>query len=128
MSRNDSTRGSARRATSAGLALEALEGRALLSHVGMPHVAHRMSHHAPAIISSKPGPRVSQMDDDGGTVRKAPHFYEFYTGPQRADLDVVEARVQLSDGQLVFRGRMAGNIDTTPAAGEDSFYVFGLNR
>src|SRR5207248_2288089 len=57
-------------------------------------------------------------------------FYEFFVGPHRADLNVVEASVRLEhDRGLVFRGKMQGAIDTHPATpADDSFYVFGVNR
>jgi len=63
-------------------------------------------------------------------VRKAPHFYEFFIGPQRQELNVVAAQVKLEPGKgLVFRGTMQGKINTAPAtSADDKFYVFGVNR
>jgi|GEM_PF-4668224 len=114
--------------------IEALEGRALLSGL----------YGNPARLVSGPGGMAGQVEvlrhgqNQGhgqgnlnrGLVRKAPHFYEFFIGPQRKELNVVAARAQLKPGQgLVFQGTVQGRINTNPATPADNlFYVFGVNR
>jgi hypothetical protein len=65
-----------------------------------------------------------------GLVRKAPHFYEFFVGPQRADLNLVSASARLvSRGALAFTGMVQGPIARHPATpAGDTFFVFGVNR
>jgi hypothetical protein len=67
---------------------------------------------------------------DNGVVTKAPHFYEFYVGPQRAELDVVRASGRLVPGKgLVFTGTMAGRIDRHPSdPSQSSFFAIGIDR
>lgn len=105
-----------RRRAAAQVNVETLEGRQLLSTLYTPPGGGQAS--------------ISSMGQGGGMVRKAPHFYEFFIGPQRPDLNVVAASAQLKPGQgLVFRGTMAGKIDKAPATpADDKFYAFGINR
>jgi hypothetical protein len=60
-----------------------------------------------------------------GVVTKAPHFYQFYTGPKLAELNAVRATGGLStDGQVfTFTGTNAGRINRAPAV-----YVWGIDR
>ena len=99
-----------------GARVEVLEGRRVLSH-------------GAAVASLVPA-QVQAQAVAGGTVVKVPHFYQFYAGPRRADLDVVSAGAVATPGKsLVLTGVMAGAIDTHPAhAAADSSYVFGINR
>lgn len=114
-----------------GLAdVEALEGRQLLSGLHATAGPSGLGgHHGPMEVRSH-GKDDHQDRHDDGNVRKSPHFYEFYVGPQRQDLNVVAAQVRLEPGRgLVFRGKMEGKINTAPAtSADDSFYVFGVNR
>jgi len=59
-----------------------------------------------------------------GVVRKAPHFYEFYTGPKLAELNAVGASARLMrNGNFVFTGMNQGRITQAPAV-----YVWGIDR
>jgi hypothetical protein len=63
--------------------------------------------------------------EHNGTVEKTPRFYEDYTGPQLAQLDVVAATGQLlRDGSFLFAGVNKGAIDPNVTA----TYVFGVDR
>jgi hypothetical protein len=63
------------------------------------------------------------------TVTKAPNFYEFYTGPRTANLDVVGGGAVLTRRGLFLSGTMQGTINTAPAnASEGAYYVWGINR
>ena len=135
--RHDENQASRRKASALGC-VETLEGKHLLSVV-----YPTMGHSGPAGLGGQVevanqgggnhGPAQSLNQGamhNQGPVRKAPHFYEFYVGPQRQDLNVVSAQVQLKSSQgLVFHGTMQGKIDKTPAtSADDSVYVFGVNR
>jgi hypothetical protein len=59
-----------------------------------------------------------------GVVAKAPHFYEFYTGPKSAELNAVKASAELSpQGIFTFTGTNQGAIKKGPAV-----YVWGVDR
>jgi hypothetical protein len=59
-----------------------------------------------------------------GIVTKAPHFYQFYTGPKWAELNAVKASAELSpNGAFTFTGTNQGAIKKTPAV-----YVWGIDR
>jgi hypothetical protein len=59
-----------------------------------------------------------------GIVTKAPHFYEFYTGPKWAELNAVKASGELSRrGSFIFTGTNQGRINQAPAV-----YVWGIDR
>ena len=59
-----------------------------------------------------------------GVVRKAPHFYEAYTGPKLAELNAVGATAKLMrNGNFVFTGTNQGKINQAPAV-----YVWGIDR
>jgi hypothetical protein len=107
-----------RRPARVRLMVEPLEGRALLSGLYsgmMPHVVE--------VGKASSGHNT-------GTTHKTPAFYEFYTGPKRADLNVASATVQLVRNKtLTLTGVMQGKIVKSPAsADQQSFYVFGINR
>jgi hypothetical protein len=97
--------------------VEPLEGRALLSTYtlssfrteGPPATWHYFVH----------------TQQPTGIVAKAPHFYQFYTGPRLAELDAVRATGKLTpDGAaFVFTGTNAGRISKAPAV-----YVWGIDR
>jgi len=109
-----------------GVAVESLEGRKLLSHMGTMPGHH--GHH-PADVSM-PGGHAGR--NEGGEVRKAPHYFEIFDNiGKRPDLNVVSARVRLSEDRsvLTFEGKMEGKINTAPTdASQNSLYVFGVNR
>ena len=55
---------------------------------------------------------------------KAPHFYQFYTGPRLAELNAVRASAELSpSGNFTFTGTNQGRINKAPAV-----YVWGVDR
>lgn len=57
-------------------------------------------------------------------VSKRPHFYEFYTGPKRAELNAVRASAKLSRHHVfTFTGTNQGRINQGPAT-----YVWGIDR
>ena len=59
-----------------------------------------------------------------GIVTKAPHFYQFYTGPKWAELNAVKASAELSpNGTFTFTGTNQGAIKKAPAV-----YVWGIDR
>jgi hypothetical protein len=55
---------------------------------------------------------------------KAPHFYQFYTGPKSAELNAVRASAELSrNGTFTFTGTDKSAIKKGPAV-----YVWGIDR
>jgi hypothetical protein len=59
-----------------------------------------------------------------GIVTKAPHFYQFYTGPKWAELNAVKASGELSpNGTFTLTGTNKGVINKAPAV-----YVWGIDR
>jgi hypothetical protein len=57
-------------------------------------------------------------------VSKAPHFYQFYTGPKLSELNAVKASAKFSpSGTFTFTGTNAGVINQGPAV-----YVWGVDR
>ncbi len=103
----------------APVTVETLEGRTLLSLFsslyGSPSPPPAVSH-----VHQPPHPRPPS-----GIVAKAPHFYQFYTGPRLAELNATKATGELSpDGSaFTFTGTNAGRITRSPAV-----YVWGIDR
>jgi hypothetical protein len=96
------------------MAVEGLDQRALLS-AGLGQVL------AARVAEVRPEHEV----EHNGTVVKTPRFYEDYTGPQLAQLDVMKATGQLrGDGSFRFLGVNKGAIDPNVTA----TYVFGVDR
>jgi hypothetical protein len=59
-----------------------------------------------------------------GLVTKAPHFYQFYTGPKLAELNAVKASaLRAANGNFTFTGTNAGAIKTGNVS-----YVWGIDR
>ena len=119
--------GRARRPGRREFEVEAMEGRALLSRMGLG------AGHGPA------QGEISALSSDGnakdvvaasGMARKLPMFYPFYTGPRVPYLNVVSGSGQIVGNQtLVLTGTMAGRIPTSPRSeSQESYFVFGLNR
>ena len=95
-------------------AVERLDQRALLS-AGMSHAL--MGH--PAEV------RREREFEHNGTVVKTPTFYEDYTGPRLAELNVVAASgTLLRNGSFRFIGVNQGRINPNVTA----TYVFGIDR
>jgi hypothetical protein len=70
------------------------------------------------------GPAANGNHHASGIVKKAPHFYNDYTGPKLAELNAVKASAELaSDGSFTFTGTNAGAITTGPAV-----YVWVIDR
>ncbi|GAC1469351.1 MAG: hypothetical protein NVSMB9_13080 [Isosphaeraceae bacterium] len=124
--------GRKRRALRAIVKLEALEGRALLSHV----VPHALSDQAVGTAeihqlrarNPHPGPILNEIGN--GYAVKSPRFYDLYTGAKRAELNAAGARAFLDGrGNLQLVGIVAGPIFKTPQkAGQEEFYVWGIDR
>jgi hypothetical protein len=65
-----------------------------------------------------------QQHQPSGIVTKAPHFYQFYTGPRWAELNAVKASAKLAaNGNFTFTGTNQGTINKAPAV-----YVWGIDR
>jgi hypothetical protein len=124
----------------AAFLVETLEGRALLSglhglaghhvHGPLPAAAaigmfggHSQSPHHQFVISMVPDARKPKGPT--GVVKKRPRFYEFYTGPQLAELNTTGASGKLSrDGStFVFTGTVKGKINNSVGV-----YVWGIDR
>lgn len=95
---------------------EPLEGRALLSGL--------------AYAGRGAAAEIAAQSRSDGVVHKRPAFYEFYTGPRRADLDVVSGSAVLKSGRtLTLTGTMKGAIARHPGAeSQEGYYVFGIDR
>jgi hypothetical protein len=114
---HDRRRRSSRRAErNPAPSVEPLEGRTLLSIASLYSMPGSVGG---PMMPSNPGPRPT------GTVAKAPHFYQSYTGPKLAELNAVRASAVLTaDGSsFVFSGTNAGRINRAPAT-----YVWGIDR
>jgi hypothetical protein len=69
------------------------------------------------------GPAMGRLHASG-IVKKAPHFYNVYTGPRLAELNAVKASAKLAaNGSFTFTGTNAGAIMSGPAV-----YVWGIDR
>jgi hypothetical protein len=78
----------------------------------------------PAPSPTSVGHHLRHQHQTLGVVTKTPHFYEFYTGPKRAELNAVKASAELSSsGNFILTGTNQGRINKTPAV-----YVWGLDR
>jgi hypothetical protein len=113
--------------------LEILETRELLSRAqtsvsgalsaagGEGTVASRAA--VPAQQSLDHNPMIET--NVGGSVNRAPRFYELYRGPKRPDLHVLNTHAQFLFPQgFAFSGATVGKINSS----QSSFYVFGVNR
>jgi hypothetical protein len=113
--------------------LEPLEPRALLSRHETSLSGGLLAARAEETATSQTG-FVSPPSLDnlaltetiaGGSVDRAPRFYELYTGPKRPDLHVQSAKGQFSYPRgFVFAGQTVGAINSS----QSSYYVFGVNR
>ncbi len=103
--------------------VEVLDGRVLLSYLVIER-AHRV-----VPIYTADARSHEPLSSNGLAVKKAPHFYQHYTGPQRADLNGIRATGYLSGSTLVLSGTVAGPISAHPAtASESSIYTFAIDR
>ena len=114
---------SARCRRRAKVGVEPLEGRALLSYLVVIH-DHR------AIPVHTGDARVNEpLYSNGLAVKHEAHFYPYYTGPKRPDLNGLAAQGYVSGKNLVLSATVAGPIVTRPTAGtQESFYTFAIDR
>ncbi|HWE40635.1 MAG TPA: hypothetical protein VG406_29080 [Isosphaeraceae bacterium] len=123
---------SRRAATRASVAVEALDGRLLLSHVHI--AAHRI---APSLAQLPQGVHVGLLNHPGpilnnigvGYAIKYARFYPYYTGPIQGYLNGAGAKGYLQGNNLVLTGIVAGNIARPPTdPTQSAFYAFGIDR
>jgi hypothetical protein len=136
-----------RAARKAGVSVERLEERALMTWPGypMPTVppvnppppSPPITVPAPVTPAPTtqpvypPGPSPGGAGSKGqhthrptGIVTKTAHFYQFYTGPRLAELNAVRASgILTKQGSFVFTGTNKGRINQAPAV-----YVWGIDR
>ena len=109
--------------------LEALEGRALLSHMSLArvHASVELAPLAP-VPNLHPGPILNLVGNDHAV--KSPRFYPFYTGAKRAELNAAGAFIKFDgQGNGTLAGIVAGNIIAKPTSpSQEAYYVFGINR
>ena len=120
------------------VALETLEGRALLSHVAAAHPgANAQPHVAQAVdvqVVNHFPPKIHRgplLHDAGvGFVAKSPRFYEFFTGTKVGALNAAGAKAYLDgQGNAILTGIVAGTINDAPATADDSEnYLFEIDR
>lgn len=112
-------------------AVEALDGRLLLSHV---HIASRI---APSLAQLPPGVHVGLLNHPGPILNNIGHgyaikyarFYPDYTGPIQGYLNGAGAKAFLQGNNLVFTGILAGNIPRPPTdPSQSAYYVFAVDR
>lgn len=120
------SQGPQRRQTRRVMAVEPLEGRALLSHIGASRWGRSPSALVHQVRFREP---VLGVPNIGSAVAQDPQFYPLYTGPQIPQLLVTAATAAVQGTNFVFTGQVAGPINTAPQnASEEAVYVFGLNR
>ena len=112
------------------VAVESLEGRALLTHMAIaPHAATHATADVLKPFITHPGPIHDEIGV--GYAVKIPRLYPFYTGPKRAELNAAGLKAQLDgQGNLVLTGIVAGgDIPQTPTSTDlEGHYFFGINR
>lgn len=118
-----------RRPTSkAVVGVETLEGRTLLSYLVVT------KNHKVAPIHTGDARDNEPLFSNGLAFKHQAHFYSFYTGPKRPELNGISASAQVfgnlaKDGNLILSGTVAAPIiqhPTSPA--QWSVYVFGIDR
>ncbi len=66
---------------------------------------------------------------NGFAAKKAPHFYPFYTGPQRPELNGIQASGKVQGKNLVLTGTVDGPIVTKPKTADlGEIYSFAVDR
>jgi hypothetical protein len=107
------------------VSVESLEGRALLATSSLAALYGLTSPPVATSTQIAPAHQVARTHHPSGIVSKAPHFYQFYTGPKLAELNAVRATGELSaDGSsFTFTGTNQGRISKSPAV-----YVWGIDR
>jgi hypothetical protein len=118
-----STRRRKRAPTRAEVGVERLEGRALLSYLVVVRDNRAVPVHTGDARVDEP------LYSNGLAVKHTTHFYPYYTGPKRPDLNGVAARGYVSGKNLVLSGTVAGPIVTRPKdSAQESLYTFGIDR
>ena len=103
--------------------VEPLEGRALMSYFVIPRGSSFVPVHVADARSNEP------LFSNGLAAKKAAHFYPVYTGPQRPELDGIQASGYVSGKNLILTGTVAGPIATRPkTAALGEIYSFGIDR
>lgn len=112
--------------------VESLEGKQLLSGAGVARPAVQAADFGlPGTLRvarfNQPGPILNEVGPGFGV--KIARFYQYYTGPIRAELNATGVKGRISGDTLQLTGIVAGQIPQTPtSADEESFYYFGINR
>jgi hypothetical protein len=106
------------------MALETLEGRALLSRLGVHSDEIRMAQ------ARRGEPREFLNISSGtGHADQAARFRRGYAGPRLPSLDVTEATARVDGTNLVLSATLAGPIVPRPATAEqEAIYTFGIDR
>lgn len=113
----------ARVSARASIAVERLEGRALLSYLVVVHNHKVVPVHTGDARVDEP------LYSNGLGVKHALNFYPYYTGPRRPDLNGVAARGFVAGTNLVLSGTVAGPIVTKPKTSmQASLYTFAIDR
>ncbi len=108
--------------------VEPLEGRMLLSYL----VVEKNHKVIPVHVAN--ARLYEPLYSNGLAFKKQPHFYPYYTGPKRPELDGVSATAVVSgnrdtDGILTLSGTVAGPIIAKPkTAAQDAIYTFAIDR
>lgn len=105
------------------LRVEALEGRALMSYLIVPRGSKFVPVHVADARSHEP------LFSNGLAAKKAAHFYPLYTGPQRPELNGIQASGYVKGKNLVLTGTVAGPIVTRPKTADlGAIYSFAIDR
>jgi hypothetical protein len=103
--------------------VEPLEGRALQSYLVIARDHRIVPVHVSDARSDEP------LFSNGLAAKKAPNFYNLYTGPRRPELSGVRATAYVSKRHLILSGTVAGPIPKKPQdAAQESVYTFGIDR
>jgi hypothetical protein len=117
-----------RPASKAVVGVETLEGRTLLSYLVVTKNHKVASIHAGDARDNEP------LFSNGLAFKHQAHFYPFYTGPKRPELNGIKASAQVfgnlaKDGNLILSGTVAAPIIQNPKSpAQWSVYVFGIDR
>jgi hypothetical protein len=108
--------------------VETLEGRTLLSYLVV------VSNHKVIPIETGDARDNEPLFSNGLAFKHQAHFYPFYTGPKRPELNGVQATAKITgnlntDGNLILSGTVAGPIIQRPRnAAEEAVYTFAIDR
>jgi hypothetical protein len=117
-----------RPASKAVVGVETLEGRTLLSYLVVT------KNHKVAAIHAGDARDNEPLFSNGLAFKHQAHFYPFYTGPKRPELNGVQATAKITgnlnnDGNLILSGTVAGPIIQRPRnAAQEAVYTFAIDR